>query len=325
MAYLISALHPNRWVIDPQRAHSYAILGVIVAVFAYVALTVPNFTSASNISAILFSTAAIGTAAAGMAMIALSGNLFILSMGATAGLSSIIFAYLLSYGMVAAIIIPTLFGVFIGLLQGIAVGVFRCNSIITSIAVGSIVVSAGIYVSSGQTILAKGDASWLGTGHILPGVPNQAVLFLVIVVVLGIVVERTRFGRELRLTGTNLAAAKIAGLRTDTAVVVAYAIAGFCAALAGVFLAAPSGSGNVTFGGNLDFSAIAAILVGGVAIDGGKGKISDAAVGAFLMALIANVLLVKGFSVYMQTVSQGVVVLGSVVASVLLTKGFSRA
>ena len=126
--------------------------------------TIDNFLSTANVNAILYSVAAVGIAAVGMAFITLSGNLFMLSMGATAAVSTIIFASTLHLGLPATFALGDHFGAIVGLLQGVVVGWAGANPIIATIAISSIILGAGALYSGGLTIVGQGDASWLGVG-----------------------------------------------------------------------------------------------------------------------------------------------------------------
>jgi ribose/xylose/arabinose/galactoside ABC-type transport system permease subunit len=305
----------------PDRLQALGIKVVTVCLLLWGWATIDNFASAPNLHAIMYSMAAVGIAAVGMAFITLSGNLFMLSMGATAAVSTIIFASTLHFGIGAALLAVACAGGLIGLAQGIAVGVAGANPIIATIAMASIITGIGSLYSGGQTVVGAGDASWLGVGNFLGIVPNQIVLFLLVAVLAELVVERTRFGRELRLIGMNFEAAHIAGFRIPQVLIIAFVIAGIAAALSGGLLASQSAQGNLKLGAGLDFDAIAAVLVGGVSIKGGRGRISDAAFGALFLAVVSNILLVKGLAFEVQLVVKGLVVVVSVILGALVSRG----
>ena len=171
--------------------------------------------------------------------------------------------------------------------------------------------------SRGLTIVGKGDASWLAVGRFASMIPHQLVLFVAVAVGAEILVERTRLGREIRLIGMNRTAATIAGLRIQFALLLSFIIAGTCAAISGGLFASQAAQGNLKLGGGLDFDAIAAVLVGGVSIKGGRGRVQDAALGALFLAVVGNVLLVKGYGFEIQLAVKGVIVVLSVVLGTL--------
>ncbi|KQV41325.1 hypothetical protein ASC96_18710 [Rhizobium sp. Root1204] len=300
--------------------HATSILLVLIVMIVVASIFIPDFASANNISAILYTAAPVGVAAVGLALITLSGNLFVLSLSSTAALAAIIFASMLGAGYPLAIAGALLTGAVVGSMQGAVVVGFKTNPIITSIAATSLISAAGQYLSGGRTVLASGDVGWLGNGQLFPGLPVQALIFIAIVAIVEFFIERSRMGRELRLTGMNRAAAKLAGLRSSPAAIISYLVAGSAAAAAGVMIAAQTGAGNMRVGQDIDFSAIAAVLIGGIGIKGGKGRIIDAAVGAVFVAVLSNILLVYGFSYEVQLMVKGLAVIFSVILGAAFAK-----
>jgi len=310
---LAGALAPAR--IQATTIQAVTVLMVILACFG-----VKNFATGANISSILYSASTVGIAAVGLAAVTISGNLFALSLGATAAFASIAFAAMSGYGAVPALAVCLLLGLVFGAAQGLVVGSLKCNAIITTIAASSVIAGIATLVSDGRTILSAQPQSWLGTGMLANGVPVQALIFVAVVIIGEVLMERTRGGRELRLRGTNPAAAELAGLRTTRMVVLSYALCGIGAAAAGALIAAQSGTGNMRVGGDLDFSAIAAMLVGGVAIAGGRGRIIDVASGTLFLAVLSNILLINNFAYEVQLMIKGVAVLCAVTFGALLSR-----
>ncbi|WP_244619192.1 ABC transporter permease [Rhizobium sp. 18055] len=315
---LLARIPPG--LIHVDRLQANAVRTGIVVLTIWAAIAVPGFATQSNASSIMYATAAIGIAAVGMALITLSGNLFMLSMGATTAVSTILFASTLHFGLAQSVLLVSLVGLFIGCAQGVAVAFAKANPIIATIAASSIITGFGQYYSGGLTVTGEGDASWLAIGSMVSGIPNQIVIFGVFAILVHIAFERTRLGHELRLVGLNARASEFAWLRARTVLVIAYTVAGIAAALAGALYGSQAAQGNLGLGVGIDFDAIAAVLVGGVAIKGGRGFVIDAAIGALFLALISNILLLHGLSLEVQLVIKGLVVIGSVVFGALAQK-----
>lgn len=307
-------------ILNPERLQANAVRVSIVVLAVWASLSMPGFASSGNLSAIMYSTAAIGIASVGMALVTLSGNLFMLSMGATAAVSTILFASFLHLGLLPAVLIVLACGAFLGLIQGVTVGYARANPIISSIAMASIITGFGSLYSGGLTVMGNGDASWLAVGTMFFNIPNQIVLFVLFTVLMSFIVDRTRFGRELRLTGLNPIAAGFAGMRVGRALTIAYILASASAAFAGALYASQAAQGNLRLGAGLDFDAIAAVLVGGIAIKGGRGRIIDAAIGAVFLSVISNILLIAGLPLEIQLIVKGLVVIASVVLGAVAIK-----
>lgn len=306
--------------VKPDRLQANAVRLATVILIVWASLAMPGFASSGNLSAIMYSTAAVGIASVGMALITLSGNLFMLSMGATAAVSTILFASFLHLGLVPSVLIVLACGAFLGWVQGAIVGYAKANPIISSIAMASIITGFGSLYSGGLTIVGAGDASWLAVGTVAFNIPNQIVLFVLFTILISFVVDRTRFGRELRLTGLNPTAASFAGMRVGRALTIAYVLAAASAAFAGALYASQAAQGNLRLGAGLDFDAIAAVLVGGIAIKGGRGRIVDAAIGAVFLSVISNVLLIAGLPLEIQLIVKGLVVIASVILGAIAMK-----
>ena len=317
---MLSFMSPSSTAFSPTRIQATSVRLAIVIVAILACLFIEGFATAQNLSAILFSTVSVGIAACGLALVTISGNLFMLSISATTSISTIIFASSLQLGIPAAILLTLMIGIVFGVIQGTAVGALKTNPIITTIAASSVITGIGSWVSAGRTITSDVSVHWLGVGHIFPGVPNQIFVLLLILIACEFFLSRMRLGREIQLIGINATTAKLSGLRVGLAVAVAYIIASSTASLSGILIASQNSQGNLSLGAGLDFSAIAAVLVGGVAISGGHGRITDAVFGALFLAVVGNVLLLAGFSLDMQLMVKGAVVLISVVLGALLSR-----
>jgi ribose transport system permease protein len=297
--------------------HAAAIRAATLILLIVASAFVPHFTEFGNVEAILYSIAAVGVGAAGMGVVTINGNLFMLSMGATAAVSTVLFASLIHLGLAPTVALVVSAGLLAGLLQGALIAFADANPIITTIAASSIISGIGVLWTGGLTVVGTGDASWLGSGQVVPWVPNQILVLAVFAVIVGFLLQRTRIGREIRLIGMQREVARVAGLRIEAAILVAYGLAASSAALAGCLIASAASQGNLTYGIDLDFNAIAAVLVGGISIRGGRGSVVDAVVGAVFLGVIGNILLVSGASYEYQLVVKGAVVLGAVVFGTL--------
>lgn len=294
---------------------------IIAAVLvAYAVVSVDRFGTLQNIRALFISVSIVGIAAIGSAFVTVSGFYFLLSVGATAGVSALTFAVLLEHGVGVALVGATALGALAGAVQGYAIGFRRTDPIVTTIAASTVIIGLGQLASGGRVIANRGDASWLAV-HSIGGVLPVSVLFLVVLAVMAhLLMSRTSFGRSVQLTGSNRKAAELAGIPTRSVVLRCYALAGSAAGLAGAFLAARAGQGSLQAGSQLDFDVITAIVVGGIAVAGGRGRVLDAVFGAVFIGLINNILLLQGYGLDIRLLSQGAVLLIAVVAAAALTR-----
>jgi ribose transport system permease protein len=313
----------RRWasaLFGSTSIHAGSIRVATLLLIIVAAGVVPHFTEFGNVQSLMYSVAAVGVGAVGMALVTLSGNLFMLSMGATAAVSTVMFAALIHLGLGVTVLAVVLAGLAMGIVQGAIIALGRANPIITTIATSSIILGAGVLYTGGLTVIGNGDATWLGQGKLFGWLPTQIIVLAVFVIIGSFILQKTRIGREIRLIGMRSEVARIAGLRLMAATLFCYGFAGAAAALAGSLIASSSAQGNLTYGVDLDFNAIAAVLVGGISIRGGRGQISDAVTGAIFLAVISNILLVSGVSYEYQLVVKGMVVLGAVVFGALLAR-----
>jgi len=281
---------------------------VAVAALTIYALSTPGFTSPISINALLNAISFIGCVAVGMTFITLTGNIMSLSLGATVSASALTFMASLSYGILPAFLIAIVFGVVITAAQGALVGYFRANPILVSIAGLSLLIGGAAFATGGHRIYPGGEGLQMFKGRVA-GIPVEALYFFATVIAGQFILSWTRLGRVMTMVGSNPRAATAAGISNATAITVAYVIAGACSAVSGILLAARYGSGDMEIGSGYDYAAIAAVLVGGTAIQGGSGSVIRTLVGVTVIAIIEVVLLLRGFSQQLQYLITGIIVL----------------
>jgi ribose/xylose/arabinose/galactoside ABC-type transport system permease subunit len=281
------------------------IAGAALAIFA---LTTPGFTSPLSINALLNAISFIGCVAVGMTFITLTGNIMSLCLGATVSASALIFLASLSFGVLPAFVLAMLFGVVITAAQGFVIGYIRANPILVSIAGLALLIGGAALATGGQRIYPGGEGLQMFKGRVA-GIPIEALFFFATVVIGQFILSWTRIGRAMIMVGSNPRAAAAAGVETASAVTIAYVIAGACSAVSGVLLAARYGSGDMELGAGYDYTAIAAVLVGGTGIQGGSGSVVRTLVGVTVIAIIEVVLLLRGFSQQLQYLITGLIVL----------------
>jgi ribose/xylose/arabinose/galactoside ABC-type transport system permease subunit len=201
-----------------------------------------------------------------------------------------------------------LFGIVVTAAQGLVIGYFRANPILVSVAGLALLIGAAELATGGQRIYPGGSGLELFKGRVA-GIPVEALFFFATIVIGQFILSWTRIGRVMIMVGSNPRAAAAAGIDTAMAITVAYVLAGACSATAGVLLAARYGSGDMELGAGYDYTAIAAVLVGGTAIQGGAGSVIRTLIGVTVIAIIEVVLLLRGFSQQLQYLFTGLIVL----------------
>jgi ribose/xylose/arabinose/galactoside ABC-type transport system permease subunit len=303
---------------DRLRSSDTLLLGgfalVLAVVVAIAAFTTQGFVSVTNLRSILAAMAFVGIIAVGTSVLMISGNLFSLSLGVTAAVTAMTFLTLLRHGVVLAIVATLALGAGIGAIQGVVVGAWRANPIILSIAAGAIQEGVALWLSNGGTIRPPaGETGYRFLTHLTFGIPFAVYVLFAGAIVLEVVVRTTRFGTLMYLVGENWRAARAASLPTTLVATGAFAVAGLCAAIAGVEIGAFNASGSLLVEGTLTYDAIAAAVVGGIAITGGRGSVLQAVAGSALIAVITNILLLRGYSAGVRITAQGLIVVAVVV------------
>lgn len=284
--------------------------GVRIATLAAItvwALATPQFLTPLSLFSLLSAISFVGCVALGMTFITLTGNIMSLCLGATVAVSAMAFLASLQFGVTAAFILSILFGIAITGVQGLIIGYFRANAILVSIAFLSLIIGLSQVVTGGRV-----DPT--GTGYAifkmrLHGVPIEAIVFLMAVALAQIVLSWTSLGRSMRMVGSNRRAAEAAGTPCSRVITVAYIFAGAFTALASILLASRYGSADMDLGSGYDYSAIAAVLVGGTAIQGGSGSAVRTLIGVVVISTIEIVLRLRGFSDKWQFLITGLIVL----------------
>jgi simple sugar transport system permease protein/ribose transport system permease protein len=259
-----------------------------------------------------------------MTFITLSGNFFSISVEQTAAFSSIVFAESLGHGYGLAAGLALAFGavIAIGLGQGLVVA-GGLNPIVVTLGAGAALYGLAAVITHNEVVNFDSSraVAWIGTGRPL-GVPIQSWAFIFLTAVSTLVLTRTRFGREIYLVGSNRAAARASGLSVGKATVVAFTLSAITAGIAGVFTAAQVAQAPLTQFDGLNIDVIAAVLVGGTALQGGEGSTLRSALGAVFIALLANLMLLRNATYGTRILVTGLVVVFATSAFHLLrTRG----
>lgn len=292
---------------DQLRAVWMLALVAIALVFA-----TPLFLQGANLLNVLLTAAVVALVAAGQTYVIILAEID-LSVGALLGFSAIITASVMAdHGPVAGLAAGLAVGAGAGAINGLLVTKTRMPSFIATLATMSIFAGLTLQFSQGNPIKVTNDAFlFLGQGHLL-GVPTPIWIMVAAALLFGYVLARTRYGRELYATGDNEDAARLAGINTARVKIMAFMVSGILAAIAGFILTARLGTAQPTAGTGLELSAIAAVIIGGTSLAGGRGALLGTFVGAVLLAMIDNGLNLLNVSPFLQGVVKGAVILFAV-------------
>jgi ribose/xylose/arabinose/galactoside ABC-type transport system permease subunit len=279
-------------------------------VLAGIALATPSFLSAPSLTTLLTTMSFAGCLAVAMTFITISGNIMSFALGAAAAVSAMIFVVVLNAaGYAAAVIAALAAGAAITAAQGSLVGVLRANPIIVSIAANVLIYGVAQRATNNETVQV-GEASLhpLLKGKLF-GAPVEFIVFLGVVALGQAVLSFTVFGRNLFYVGSGFRAAEMVGLPTIRTTIGAYVWAGMFAAVTGILLASRFTQANMEFALRYDYDAIAAVLVGGTAIQGGSGSMLRTFAGVAAVSTIQVVLLLHGFREEWRLFITGLIVL----------------
>lgn len=285
-----------------------AVRALLLVLLAVAMLTTPGFFSTPSVIATLDYTSLIGLVALGMAFVTISGNIMSLALSATMATSGEVFLLASGLGMWTAIAIALGAGVAITGIQGFIIGTLRANPIIVSIAAFALIHGIVSALTGGARAYPDPGAEYSLLRGRIGLVQAPLVVFLVGTVAAQLVLIYTRFGRNLFLVGSNFRAAEAAGVKNWRTISGAYCMAGLYTGFAGIMAAARYQTADLELGAGYDYEAIAAVLIGGVAIQGGMGSAWRVFVGAVVFAAAGTLLVLRGYSTEVQRLLTGVLI-----------------
>lgn len=297
-----------------ERAHFvFRELGILLALLflgACLAVFAPRFIDQENLFNVLRQFSFIAIIAIGETFVIVAAGID-LSVGAVAGLAGVVCCALISggAGVVASVAAGLLTGVLCGLFNGLAAAFLKLPYFIVTLATMSLARGFVYVITQGRPIVNLSPSFFiLGQGALGP-VPLPVVVMFVFVLVGYLLLNRTGFGRKVIALGGNEQVAVLTGLRVERIKIVVFAISGFCSAVAGILLASRLNSGQPTLASGYELDAIAAVVIGGTSLFGGNGSILGTLIGAALMGVMRNGLVLLNVSAYWQSVATGVVIL----------------
>ena len=304
------------------KFREFILVLVIVVLCVIFSLTSPYFFTRGNWEAIAFGMISDCIVAVGMVVVIVGGG-FDLSVGATLALCGIVVAKLLNAGtpIWAAILIGGLgLGAGIGAFNGLLITKVKINPFIVTLGMMSIGRGTGLAITQGRPLAGLPKAfDFIGQGYVF-GFPFAIILMIVIVIIGDILMRQTRWLRQVYYAGGNEEAARFSGINVDRVRTATYMLTGLLAGLAGVITTSRMSSIMATAGLSTELRAIAAVVIGGGSLSGGKGTVLGAFLGTLLLAIITDVLILYRVSVYYQQVVSGVILI-SVVAIDMLSRG----
>jgi ribose/xylose/arabinose/galactoside ABC-type transport system permease subunit len=298
-----------------HAARRYGIVFVFVLLVAFMLASKSTFGTYQNIVNVLQQNSVIGIIACGMTFAIILGG-FDLSVGSVTALASVVGATLMidvrEVGIPIGIVGALASCLLIGVVNGGLISYLGVNPFVATL--GTMTVVRGlIYVATNASPRFGVPYSFttLGLGYLF-GIPNPAIIFLIVALLLGFVLHRTRFGHYVYAVGGNALATAEMGVNTRRVRFAVYVLVSACAALAGIILIGQTASATPQAALGYELTAIAAVIVGGASLGGGRGRMAGTIVGVFLLGVVANALNLFGVSPFWQPVATGLILIVAV-------------
>ncbi len=299
--------------------------GVLIALVLLIALFAilnPRFISVGNLQTIVLQIAELGLIALPVAFLIMQANVD-LSVGSVATLSAVVGGLTMvgtgSPG--AGIVVGVAVGACAGLVNGTLVSVLGLNSFVVTLGFMSAWSGLALFLTNGKTVSGL-PSSFTSLGSFAPfGVRIQIILLVAAIVVAWWVLNHTTRGREILAVGGNLRASQLMGLRINRIRVSTYVVTGAVAGFVGLLLAAKLGAVSPIVGQGMELDALTVVLLGGVAFEGGSGRIRSVLYGLAFVGVLKNGLVILGISPYIQTILVGL----TLVIAVGLDRGIQQA
>jgi ribose transport system permease protein len=310
----------RRGLAIPETA---ALLIVLAALFLYFSISSEFFLNSENLINILQNVAVVGIIACPATLLLISGQ-FDLSVGSGVGFAGMLMAvsalapgtggvdlpFALNLQVSSAFLVAVLGTLLIGVINGFCVTVIGINALITTL--GTLAIFRGLtkVLGDGQTIRIEGFGE-LGVLRIL-GIPLPVYIFIACVILLWTVLRYTVYGRSLYAIGASPGAARLAGIRTNRVIFIAFLLSALCVALAGLIRLSQVAGASVNSGLGIELSVVTAVVLGGASLSGGRGGIGGTVLAVLIVGVLANGLIQLNVPSFWIEVAGGVLLLGAV-------------
>jgi ribose transport system permease protein len=307
-------------------ARDYGVLIVLAALVLLFSMTTDAFLTTSNLRNLAEQSGEPTLLACGMTVVIIAGE-FDLSVGAIFGFAAIVAAFVdNAVGLAPAVLAALATGAGLGVINGLIVSRAGIQSFLATLATQFVFVGVAVWLTAGEDNWRVDDIEGFNrlADTTILSVQMKAWLGLAGVVAVGVLLNHTRFGRQVFAIGGNLAAARIAGVRIHLVRVGAFLVSGTLAALAGTLAASDTSVAQADGGIGMEFTAITAVIIGGTSIAGGRGSAWRTLTGVLLLAVIANGFTLLYIDPTYDLLVQGTIILGAVLADARL-RGEARA
>ncbi len=291
-----------------------AIYAFLLLMLVFFSIVNKNFLSVNNLLNIAKQVSIFGIASIGMTYVILLGGID-LATGSVISFVNIICAYfMVNLGMnpALAIFLSLISSALIGLFNGIIIAEIKIPAIIVTFASQTIFGGLAYIICNGRPI-SRFDQSFLkiGQGYLGP-IPIPIIIMIVCFIVGAFILNKTYFGRYFYALGGNEEAAELSGINIKRVKYLVYSLSGLFAGIAGIVMLSRANTGQPNAGLGYEFDVITCVVLGGVSINGGSGKISNVVAGVLIIGVLSNGMILMDISSYMQMVIKGIILLMAV-------------
>jgi len=293
-----------------SRSGLVGVAAALVLLVVIMAMIAPYFWTVNNLLEVVRQVSAIAILAAGGTFVILTSGID-LSAGSALGVTAMVAVVLADSNVpwFLAVVLALGAGALIGAINGVFIARFALPAFIVTLAAMTYL-RGFVYVGTGGTTLVPESVgySWIGQGN-LAGIPIAALIMIVVYVAGWFLLERTVFGRQVYAIGGNAQAARLSGIPVRRVIFLVYVVAGLCAGIAGVIVSARLESAVPDLGSGYELNAIAAIVLGGTSLMGGRGSLVGTLVGALFIAVLSNGMTLLNVQSFYQQIIMGAVIL----------------
>ena len=296
----------------------YGIFLIMVLVFVAACIANKNFLKPSNLTNVMKQISAVAVIAAGETILLVSGCID-LSASAVAAIAACFGANALvqTDSVIISFAVAMFIGILLNYISGAMITWFRLPPFIATLAIMSLAEGASYLYSGGSTINGLDKLKWLSQGNTFGVIPNMLILLAVVLLIVQFILRRTRLGLYMYAIGGNSKASVAAGIPVNRVLRITYVINGALVGVAGMILTSRmmAATPNISTGG-YEFDAITATVVGGTSFSGGHGSMFNVIVGAIIVGIINNVMILMGLDSNWQTIAKGLLIAIAVIIDI---------
>ncbi|MEQ6391018.1 ribose ABC transporter permease [Bacillaceae bacterium S4-13-58] len=299
----------------------YRVLIIFFVLILFASFLSDSFFTTSNLLNVFRQVSIVAIISLGMTLVILTGGID-LSVGSVMAFAGAVVAGVMTSGvsLPVALMVAILVGIALGMFNGFIVTKGSVPAFIATLAVMVIARGMTLVFTHGNPIVVNGEGfRYIGGGELL-GLPFPVILMIVLYIIMHLVLKHTTFGRYIYAIGGNEEAARLAGISVDRVKIAVYALAGFFASISALIYTSRLMSAQPNAGVGIELDAIAAVIIGGTRLSGGKGAVTGTLIGALIMGVLDNILNLMNVSPFYQDIAKGVVILLAVLVDSKLAK-----